>query len=547
MGTYVNPGNENLRIDLNSEIFVDKSLFIKKISEFINTDSRFICVSRPRRFGKTRIGSLLKAYFSKGCDSKEIFENLKIANPPEEKKKKGSQKPEKKFDFKENLNKFNVLHIDLGGFFSSSENKNEILLNLKSKLFKDFREEFPDIEFSEKDSVSDLIMTVYKRTNIQFVIIIDEYDVLVRERISEEIFKSYLDLLNSLFKNEALNPAIALAYLTGILPIVRDKVQSKLNVFKESTMLEPFGMEEFFGFTKAEVKALCREYKMKFKECEEWYDGYKIGKISVYNPNSLVEAMMRRECANYWQATGSYEVVSDYIKLDYDGTKSAVIEMLSDREVPVTVVDFKNKLDEIKTKDNVLTYLIHLGYLNYDKKTKLCRIPNKEIKQEWESAVRDSANFSKISEMIAESDRLLYYTQRCDAGKVAVALNEAHLAISNPKNYNNEASLQAAIRLAYFTASSKYTIIQELTTGYGFADMGFIPLDKKDPAMIIELKYDKDAETAITQIKNKNYPKVFENYLDNLLLVGVNYDKTTKVHECVIEKYQKLDMKEIQC
>ena len=539
MGIYVNPGNENLKIDLNSKIFVDKSLFIKKISEFINTDNRFICVSRPRRFGKTRIGSLMKAYFSKGCDSSEIFENLKIANPHKEDEQSENVQKNPHFDFRTNLNKFNVLHIDLGGFFSSSRNKNEVLLNLYSELLEDFRKEFSNIEFSEKDSVAKMIQRVYTKTNTQFVIIIDEYDVLVRERITEDIFKSYLELLNSLFKNDALNPAIALSYLTGILPIVRDKVQSKLNVFEESTMLSPFGFEKFFGFTKEETEALCNEYGLDFAECEEWYDGYRIGELDIYNPNSVVKAMMRRECANYWHATGSYEVVSDYIKLDYDGVKTAVVEMLSGREVPVNVVDFKNRLDEIKTKDNVLTYLIHLGYLNYDKKTGLCRIPNKEIRQEWESAINSADNFSKIAEMIKDSDRLLYYTQKCDAEKVAEALDEAHLAVSNPKNYNNEASLQAAIRLAYFTATSKYTIIQELTTGYGFADMGFIPLDRKNPAMIIELKYDKDADTAIKQIKNKNYPKVFENYLDNLLLIGVNYDKTTKVHECVIEKYQK--------
>ena len=524
MGIYINPGNENLKKALNSEIFIDKSLFISKISKFLNTEQRFICVSRPRRFGKTMIGNLMKAYFSKGCDSKEIFSNLKIANDP---------------CFKENLNKFNVLSIDLGGFFSSSKNKNEVLLNLYNELLEDFRKEFPSIEFSEKDSVAKVIQRVYTETNTQFIIIIDEYDVLVREQIPEDIFKSYLELLNSLFKNDALNPAIALAYLTGILPIVRDKVQSKLNVFKESTMLEPFGLEEFFGFTKAEVKALCKQYKMKFKECEEWYDGYKIGKISVCNPNSLVEAMMRRDCANYWHATGSYEVVSDYIKLDYDGTKTAVLEMLSDREVPVKVVDFKNRLDEIKTKDNVLTYLIHLGYLNYDKKTKLCRIPNREIKEEWMSALQDADNFSKIAEMIRDSDKLLYLAQNGVAEEVAAALDKAHTEVTSALNYNFESSLQAAIILAFYTARTKYTIIQELPAGYGFADIGFIPINKKDPAMIIELKCNHDADTAIKQIKNKNYPKAFENYLDNLLLIGVNYDKNTKVHECVIEKYQK--------
>jgi len=474
----------------------------------------------------------MKAYFSKGCDSREIFSNLKIANPP-----KKDNDPA--FDFKENLNKFNVLSVDLGAMFSSSQDKKDILINLKNWLLQDFRKEFPDIEFSESDPISKMILDAYDKTKTQFIIIIDEYDVLVRERIPEDIFRGYLELLNSLFKNNELSPAIALAYLTGILPIVRDKVQSKLNVFEESTMLSPFGMEEFFGFTKKEVQSLCNEYDMDFAECEEWYDGYRIGGIDIYNPNSVVKAMMRRECANYWNVSGSYEVVSDYIKLDYDGVKTAVVEMLAGREVPVSVVDFKNRLDEIKTKDNVLTYLIHLGYLNYDKKTGLCRIPNKEIKQEWEFAVKDSDNFSKIVEMIRDSEELLELTLEGEADEVAAALDRAHEEVSSIKSYNRESSLQAAIILAYYTAKTKYTIIQELPAGRGFADIGFIPINKKDPAILIELKCNHDADTAIKQIKNKNYPKVFENYLDNLLLVGVNYDKTTKVHECVIEKYRK--------
>ena len=524
MGFYINAGNENLKMALNSEIFVDKSLVLAKFCRLLNSNQRFICVSRPRRFGKTTVRDLMVAYFSKGCDSYELFKNLKIASEP---------------CFKEKLNKFNVVSIDLGAIFSISRNKNEIISNLYKKLLEDFKEEFPDIKFYDKDSVADLIMKAYKHTKAQFIIIIDEYDVLIRERVNETLLKEYLELLNSLFKNNELSPAIAFAYLTGILPIIRDKVQSKLNVFKESTMLQPFGLEEYFGFTKNEVKALCKEYKMSFKECERWYDGYKIGTLDIYNPNSVVTAMLAHEFANYWQKTGSYEAVSDYIKLDYDGIKSDVVDMLTGKEVFVNVNNFSNLLSEIKTKDDVFTYLVHLGYLNYNKTTKLCRIPNKEIKEEWYSALERADNFTRIVEMIKDSDRLLYYTQRCDIEKVAAALDEAHLAISNPKNYNNEASLQAAIRLAYFTASSKYTIIQELTTGYGFADMGFIPIDKKDPAIIIELKYDKNADTAIKQIKNKKYPAVLENYLDNLLLVGVNYDKETKIHECNIEKYQK--------
>jgi Protein of unknown function (DUF1703)./Predicted AAA-ATPase. len=524
MGIYINPGNENLKRALNSEIFVDKSLVLAKLCKLLNTNQKFFCVSRPRRFGKTTVRDLMAAYFSKGCDSSELFKDLKIAKEP---------------CFEENLNKFNTITIDLGSFYSRAENKNDVLKNLKKWLLDDFRDEFPDVKIEDNDSVADMILRIYKKINTQFIIIIDEYDVLIRERVNETLLKEYLEFLNSLFKNNELSPAIAFAYLTGILPIIRDKVQSKLNVFEESTMLDPFGMEEFFGFTKEEVKALCDRYGMSYAECEKWYDGYIIGRMDIYNPNSLVKAMMRCECANYWQISGSYEAVSDYIRLDFDGIRSAIIDMLSGREVPVNIVNFRNDLKEIKNKDNVLTYLIHLGYLNYDKSTGLCRIPNKEIRQEWESAVGDAENFIKIAEMIKDSEELLELVKEGAAEDVAEALDKAHTEVSSLKNYNREASLQAAIMIAFYTARRKYTIIQELPSGYGFADIGFIPLDKKDPAIIVELKCNQDADTAIKQIKEKRYPDGFENYLDNLLLVGVNYDKTTKVHECVIEKYQK--------
>ena len=385
-----------------------------------------------------------------------------------------------------------------------------------------------------------MIQRVNTKTKEKFIIIIDEYDTLIRERVSDSLLAEYRSFLNSLFKNNELSPAVSLAYITGILPMIRDKVQSKLNNFAiQSTMLMPWGMEEYFGFTKEETEALCNEYGMSFADCENWYDGYKIGGINIYNPNSVVIAMMTRKFGNYWTKTGSYEAVSDYINLDFDGVKSGVIDMLAGKKLKVNVEKFENSLNEINTKDDVFTYLIHLGYLNYDEDTGLCRIPNKEIKQEWEKAVESTDNFSKIAKMIKESDTLLYLTQNGVTEEVAAALDKAHTEVSSVLNYNFESSLQAAIILAYYTAKTKYTIVQELPAGYGFADIGFIPLNKKDPAILIELKCNHDADTAIKQIKNKNYPKVFENYLDNLLLVGVNYDKTTKIHECVIEKYEK--------
>ena len=524
MGIYINAGNENFKAALAEEIFVDKTLILKKFCSFLNTrSSKFICVSRPRRFGKSIVRDLMVAYFSKGCDSREMFSKLKIAGDP---------------CFEENLNKFNVIAVDLGALYNASENRNDVLKNLRKDLLEDFRSEFSDIEFSDEDSVAKMIQRVYIKTKEKFIIIIDEYDTLIRERVSDSLLEGYRSFLNSLFKNNELSPAISLAYLTGILPIQRDRVESKLNNFNiQSTMLMPWGFEEYFGFTKEETEALCNEYGMSFADCEKWYDGYKIGEFDIYNPNSVVVAMLAHEYGNYWTKTGSYETISNYIKLDYDGVKTAVLEMLSGREVAVNVAKFDNSLNEINTKDDVLTYLIHLGYLNYNKETGYCRIPNKEIRQEWENAVEASENFAKVVEMIKDSEELLKLTIDGEADEVAAALDRAHEEVSSIKNYNRESSLQAAIILAYYTAKTKYTIIQELPAGYGFADIGFIPLNQKDPAILVELKCNSDADTAIKQIKNKNYPKVFENYLDNLLLVGVNYDKNTKIHECVIEKY----------
>ena len=524
MGFYINAGNEDLKEALASEIFVDKSLVLAKLCRLMGTKQKFVCVSRPRRFGKTTVRDLMVAYFSKGCDSREMFSNLKIAAEP---------------CFEQNLNKFNVLAIDLGAAYNTVENRNDVLKYLRNKFIEDFREEFPDIGFSGEDSVADLITKVYKHTKTQFIIIIDEYDTLIRERQSEALLEEYRSFLNSLFKNNELSSAVALAYLTGILPIQRDRVQSKLNNFSiQSTMLMPWGFEEYFGFTKEETEALCSEYGMSFAECEKWYDGYKIGNISIYNPNSVVTAMLAHKFGNYWTTSGSYEAVSDYINLDFDGVKSGVIDMLAGKELKIDVDKFENSLNEINTKDDVFTYLIHLGYLNYDEGNGLCRIPNKEIKQEWEKAIESAGNFSKVVKMISDSEKLLKRTQEGDSERVAAALDNAHQTVADPLDFNDESSLKTAIILAYYTAASKYTIIKELPTGRGFADIGFIPVDRKDPAMVVELKYDKNAESAIKQIKNRNYPKVFENYLENLLLVGVNYDKTTKVHECVIEKYQ---------
>ena len=276
MGLYVNPNNVNFQMALNSSIYVDKSMLIAEINRLVKTNKRFVCVSRSRRFGKTMAGNMLSAYFSKGCDSRDQFANLKIAKDP---------------SFEKYLNKLNVIKLDVNAFYSKYGPKADLVALFSASIRTELKAAFPSVLIPDDEPLAGCLEKIYAFTNEQFVVIIDEYDVLVRERVSESVFKSYLNFLNAMFKNDNLAPAIALAYLTGILPVVRDKVQSKLNVFREYTMVGASRLSEFVGFTAEEVQALCQENGLDFEECKRWYDGYNLNGIEIYSPNSIVEAI----------------------------------------------------------------------------------------------------------------------------------------------------------------------------------------------------------------------------------------------------------------
>ena len=331
MGIYLNPGNGNLRKSMNSEIYVDKSMLIAELNRLANTEHQYVCVSRSRRFGKTMAGNMIAAYYSKGCDSRELFDQLEISHHP---------------GYERYLNKLNVVKFDLNAMYGECNDKHLLIQQLNDELMVEFREQFPNVKFMEGDGISKAIRRVFAATGEQFVIIIDEYDVLVREQVAQSLFGDYLQFLNALFKNTDLSPAIALAYLTGILPIVRDKIQSKLNVFEEYTMLEPGQLAPYYGFTADEVSALCDRYGMSFDECCRWYDGYHFeGVGEMFNPRSLVMALTRHRCDNYWAKSGSYEAVRDYIMLNFDGVKDAVVRMMGGEKVDVHVSSFTNSMD----------------------------------------------------------------------------------------------------------------------------------------------------------------------------------------------------------
>ena len=524
MGIYLNPRNDNFRSMLKAPIYVDKTMMIKTLNDFIDRDNKYVCISRPRRFGKTIASEMISAYYSRGCDSHDLFETLKISKAEE---------------YEDKLNKYNVIKIDLNSEYQNSRNKEKLISSLEADIVEEMKQQFPKCDIRIGDSLANNILRVFTDTGETFIIIIDEYDVLVREQVPEALFNEFLSFLNGLFKSATLRPAISLAYLTGILPIVRDKIQSKLNNFEEYTILDARELTEFVGFIPEEVENLCRQWGMEYDECRRWYDGYRQNGYEIYNPESVVKSVYDKKFSNYWGKTSSYRVINDRMEENFKGSKDAVIRMLSGEEVPVNVSQYLNTMDCFATLDDALTYLIHIGYLAYNEEEETCRIPNLEVRKEWANAVAVMSGQETTDNIIRASKELLSATVKGDEDAVARALDESHIHVTSNRSYNNEDALQSAIYLAYIYALNKYTVIKEMTTGKGFADVVFIPFVPDMPAMIIELKHSKCAQSALNQIRDKRYFDSLKDYKGGLLFVGVNYDEKDKTHECKIERFEK--------
>jgi len=309
-------------------------------------------------------------------------------------------------------------------------------------------------------------------------------------------------------------------------------------MFKEISILNPTPLEEFMGFTEKEVKDLCLKYNMDYLKMKDWYDGYYMtDDLSVYNHRSVVYALLDKKYENYWSATESYEALKVYIDMNYDGLKDDIVKLLAGENVYLNTNKFQNDMTTFKSKDDVLTLLIHLGYLGYNSSAQTCYIPNKEVTSSFIASIEDSS-WNETTKALLNSQALLEATWQKDEELVARYIEEAHLDTSI-LTYNNENALSYTISIAYINARNHYTMIREMPSGKGYADMMFIPKTDK-PAMIVELKWDQDVKTAITQIKEKNYPQVLEKYKDNLLIVGISYDKKTKKHKCQIEEIKKV-------
>ncbi|MBP5258997.1 MAG: AAA family ATPase [Prevotella sp.] len=520
MGTYINIGNEAFRKSRNSE-YVDKSGLIAVVNKTLFTEFNLSCVSRCRRFGKSMAAKMLAAYYDKSVDSRELFADLQIANDP---------------SFEEHLNKYRVIYLDMSEFVTRFHN-DDVVRQLDDELKADIIKAYPDMQHEPTYDMMGSLLNITEATGEKFMFIIDEWDAICREFKSDtKAFDDYVNWLRRMFKGISATRVFAGVYMTGILPIKRYNTQSALNNFIEYSMIEPGNMAEFFGFTRNEAMALAEKYGMDFDELVKWYDGYQIGdEPSMFNPNSVMQALQRGRCRSFWATTGAYDLVSSFISMNYEGLKDDIIKMLADGRCKVNTTKFQNDMSIIRSKDDVFTVLIHLGYLGYDWKRDECYIPNYEVSIEMRNAI-EANNWKNVIDAVTASEDLLQAVLDGDEGAVASGVEAVHDDNTSILSYNNENSLASVLTLAFYSARNNYVIHREYATGKGFADLVLIPrMNVDSPAIVIELKYNKDADSAIDQIMRKQYPAKVKEYTDNLLLVGINYDKETKTHSCKIE------------
>lgn len=534
MGIYLDPGNESFRSAISSDIYVDKTGLLEILNDRLGKEKRFFAVSRARRFGKSMVAGMIKAYYSIGCDSREIFAPYRIARST---------------DFEEHLNKYHVLHIDMATYLNAAGKDENPVDLMNDEVLKDFREAYPELMDGIK-TLPKAAEAVWKKDGIRFVVIIDECECIIRDAKNDvDLITHYLKYLRGFFKTEESKEFLALGYITGILPIKKFDGESAMNNFIEYTMISPKQLAPYFGFSDQEVQDLCVERPyMSMDDIRRWYDGYLMKHIApdrtveylhMYNPNSLVCAFTDGECESYWKNTGAFAGLNDYIGLNMDGLKDTVLKLLAGESCPVDTSGYQNDLTSFKCRDDVLTALIHMGYLGYDVRTEEAYIPNEEVREVFSSAIK-VGDWTEIAEALRGSDELLKATWAGDAEKVAVTIEKSHQDYTSILEYHDENSLALAIQMSYYTARKHYVVVRELPAGKGFADIAFIPKKGSDkPAMIVELKWNDDADSAISQIHDRNYAGQLRDYGSEILLVGISYDKAGKKYGCIIESIGK--------
>ncbi|MEE0693277.1 MAG: AAA family ATPase [Lachnospiraceae bacterium] len=535
MGIYLNSESAYTlyKSETQKPYFVDKSRMIEELFPLIEEGANHICITRPRRFGKTVTANMISAFFSRAREAADIFDRLKIST---------SQ------NYSKYCNQYNVIHISLNDISRQCTTYEEYITRIEQRLVRDLKRAYPQAELDGEESAVDALMEIYtENSENRFIFIFDEWDFLFHQPfVTEKEKREYLSYLRSLLKDR---PYVILAYMTGILPIAKYSSGSELNMFTEYTMLSEEKFSEVFGFTDSEVDSLYQKYtdytdhiKVTREGLRYWYNGYHtFSGERVYNPRSVVCALRNNNLGNYWTSAGPYDEIYYYIENNVAAVRDDLALMVSGIPVPAKIREYAATSMNLNTKDEIFSSMVVYGFLSYENGK--VSIPNKELMDRFDEMLQRESSLGYVYRLARASDRMLEATLSGDVDTMAEILELAHDTEVPLLRYNNETELSAVVNLVYLSARDRYRVEREDKAGTGYVDFIFYPeTDKSLDCIILELKVDSSPEEAIGQIKTKKYDLRFrerigeeQKYTGRILAVGISYDRKTKKHICKVE------------
>ena len=538
MGVFLNGANAYIlcKDETIKPYFVDKTKMIEELLPLISEGSNYVCITRPRRFGKSLMANMIVSFLGKGCDASDIFDTLYILKETENRKY---------------LNKYNVIHISFNEIPRRCRNYEQYIDRIETKLIKDLMEAYPDAGIDENEAVWDALSAInVMDPSIRFVFVLDEWDYIFhRDFVSDSDKKAYIEFLSNLLKGKSY---VQFAYMTGILPIAKYSSGSELNMFLEYTMATKAKYSEYFGFTDAEVDDLFERYLKVTKNpritregLRIWYDGYQtVGKKRLYNPRSVVCALSDNQLGSYWTSAGPYDEIFYYIEHNVSDVRNELALLVAGVPVTSKVQEYAAVSMNLETKDEIFSAMVVYGFLSYENGK--VSIPNKELMDKFDDMLRKEQSLGYVHRLAKESERMLKATLSEDTDTMLSILEYAHNTEIPLLSYNNESDLTAVVNLVYLSARDTYRIEREDKAGMGYVDFIFYPeRDTSADCIILELKVDHTPEEAIKQIKEKQYvlrfqPKLGEKpkYTGRVLAVGIAYDKKQKKHSCKVEVLQ---------
>lgn len=534
MGMYLNSKSPYVlyKSECANPYFVDKTILLHELFPYVKQGQKCLCITRPRRFGKTVMANMIGAFFGKGKLSNDIFDNLKIA---------------KDQNYNDYLNHYNVITISFNELPRNCQSYTQYIDRIQNGLIRDLVDIYPVCKERENDAVWDILKYLYETEEARFIFVLDEWDFIFhRDFVTAEDKKEYISFLSMLLKDK---PYVLLAYMTGILPIAKYSSGSELNMFLEYSMASQAKFGDYFGFTEDEVDDLYRRF-LSFTSnpmvsrdgLRTWYDGYHtlVGE-RMYNPRSVVAALTNNQLSSYWTSSGPYDEIFYYIEKNVNVVREDLALMISGEAVPAQVQEYAATSMNLQTKDEIFSAMVVYGFLNYENGK--VAIPNKELMDKFADMLQKEHSLGYVHRLAHESERMLRATLAGDTETMSEILAYAHNTETPLLSYNHETELSAIVNLTYLSARNYYDIQREDKAGTGYVDFIFYPKDHQNTdCIILELKVDHSPEEAIQQIKTRNYALRFEGklgeekeYRGRILAVGIGYERDTKKHKCKVE------------